>query len=291
MEWERAKTLIIIIFVLLNIVLGGLRFADHRSYWMTGEQERNIRIVLEQNNILLYTNPLRRFTPMRPIEVRGFYYDEDFLLDLFFEGAYVTRHEYDWGLVVFNSGDGRHLEKSNGFIFFEKYENGGYVPYADIVDRGFAQSLTGEFINRHFPNFEIDIMFDAYDFYGNHGIRRIYRETYQGMHVYSNFIEFFVMGRGITQIEMQFGRIIGESQVPPRMIFPPDEVLLTFMQRFRHIATENPIFINRMDMVYVKLYHSDEVGFVSPAIPFYRIFIEGSDFPRLINAFTNDLVY
>ena len=291
MEWERAKTIILIIFVLLNIALGGLRFLDHRRYWMTGEQERNIRTVLDQNNIWLYIDPIRRFTPMRPIEVSGFYYDEDFLLDLFFDGAYVTRVEYDGGLVVFSSDDGRHMEKSNGFIFFEIYENGGVAPYADAVDRGFAQSLTSEFINRHFPYFEIDIVFDAYDFYGNHGIRRIYREIYQGFYVYSNFIEFFVSSHGITQIEMQFGRIQGESQVPPRMIFPPDEVLLTFMQRFRHIATESPIFINRMDMVYVKLYHSDEVGFVSPAIPFYRIFIEGSDFPRLINAFTNDLVY
>ena len=291
MEWERAKTIILIVFVLLNITLGGLRFADHRRYWMTSEQERNIRIVLDQNNIQLYTDPIRRFTPMRPIEVRGFYYDEDFLLDLFFDGADVDRWEYDWGLVVFSSGDGLHLEKSNGFIFFEIYGNAGYSPNMYAVDRGFAQSKTGEFIDRNFPNFEIDIVFDSYDFYGNHGIRRIYRETYQGMQVYSNFIEFFVTERGITQIEMQFGQIIGESQVPPRMIFPPDEVLLTFMQRFRHIATESPIFINRMDMVYVKLYHSDEVGFVSPAIPFYRIFIEGSDFPLLINAFTNALMY
>ena len=291
MEWERAKTIILIIFVLLNLALGGLRFADHRRYWLTGEQERNIRIVLDQNNIQLYTDPIRRFTPMRPIEVGGFYYDEDFLLDLFFGGASVDKWEYDWGLVVFNSGDGRHMEKSNGFIFFEIYENGEPIAEGDIVDRAFAQGLTGEFIETHFPNFVIDIVFDAYDFYGNHGIRRIYREIYQDIKVYTNFIEFFVTKRGITQIEMQYGRILGESQVPPRVIFPPDEVLLTFMQRFRHIAAESPIFINRMDMVYVMLYPSDEVGSVSPAIPFYRIFIEGSDFPLLINAFTNALMY
>ena len=290
MEWERAKTIILIIFVLLNLALGGLRFADYRRYWLTGEQERNIRIVLEQNNVLLYTNPLRRFTPMRPIEVYGFHYEEDFLLGLFFGGAYATRREYNWGLV-FTSDDGRYLEISNGFIFFETYENGTYIANGQTVDRGFAAGQTSEFIGKHFPNFEIDIMFDAVDFYGNHGIRRIYREMYQGLLVYSNFIEFFVANNGITQIEMQFGRVRGESQVPPRMIFPPDEVLLTFMQRFRHIAIENPIFINRMDMVYVKLYHSDEVDFVSPAIPFYRIFIEGSDFPLLINAFTNALMY
>ena len=290
MEWERAKTIILIIFVLLNVLMGGLRFADYRRYWLTGEQERNIRIVLDRNNIQLYTDPLRRFTPMRPIEVSGFYYDEDFLLDLFLYGADITRREYNWGLV-FTTDDGRYLEKSNGFIFFEMYENGTYYENGQTVGRSFAAYLTGDFIGRHFPNFEIDIMFDAYDFHGNHGIRRIYRETYQGLLVYSNFIEFFITASGITQIEMQFGRVRGELQVPPRMIFPPDEVLLTFMQRFRHIATESPIFINRMDMVFVKLYHSDEVGSVSPAIPFYRIFIEGNDFPLLINAFTNVLMY
>ena len=290
MEWERAKTIILIIFVLLNVTLGGLRFADYRRYWLTSEQERNIRIVLDQNNIQLYTDPLRRFTPMRPIEVRGFYYDDDFLLDLFFESTYVTRREYGWGRV-FTADDGRYLEISNGFIFFEAYESGAYDGNGTVVERSFAAIQTGEFIGRHFPSFEMDIMFDSYDFYGNHGIRRIYREKYQGLMVYSNFIEFFVSNSGIIQIEMQFGQILGESQVPPRMIFPPDEVLLTYMQRFRHVAAENPIFINRMDMVYVKLYRSDEVGSISLAVPFYRIFVEGRDFPILINAFTNELMY
>ena len=290
MEWERAKTIMLIIFVLLNVTLGGLRFADFRRYWLTSEQERNIRIVLDRNNIQLYTDTLRRFTPMRPIEVAGFYYDEDFLLDLFLHGADIIRTEYSWG-IVFTTDDGRYLEKSNGFIFFEVYENGVSYENGTRVDRSFAAYLTSDFISRHFPRFEIDIMFDAYDFYGNHGIRRIYRETYQGLLVYSNFIEFFITGSGITQIEMQYGRVLGESQVPPRMIFPPDEVLLTFMQRFRHDAAESPIFINRMDMVFVTLYRSDEVGFVSPAIPFYRFFIEGRDLPLLINAFTNALMY
>ena len=287
MEWERAKTTILVIFLLLNIGLGGLRFFDHQRYRITFEQEQNIRSVLDMHNIQLYT-VIRQFAPMRPIEISGFYYSDDFLIRVFFDGEEVSSYTDEWGVYVMWAEDGRRLENSNGFIFFE---TGQSQEATETVSRDFAESLTGEFVDRHFENFELDIVHDAYDFYGNHGIRRIYREVFQGVMVYSNFIEFFVASEGITQIEMQFGRVIGHAHVPPRMIFPPDEVLLTFMQRFRHIAAETPIFINRMDMVYAKLYHYDEVGSVSLGVPFYRIFIMGSDFPLLINAFTNALMY
>ena len=288
MEWERAKTTILVIFLLLNIALGGLRFFDHQRYSLTFEQEQNIRSVLNRHNIQLYTLPIR-FAPMRPIEISGFYYTDEFLTAVFFDGYPVSSYEDEWGVYVMVSDDGRRLEISNGFIFFET-GHGGYVN-SEPVSRAFAAAKTGEFIGRHFGNFELDIVLDAFDFYGNHGIRRIYREKYQGVLIYSNFVELFVASTGITQIEMQFGRVIGHAQVPPRMIFPPDEVLLTFMQRFYHIAAETPIIINRMDMVYAKLYHYDEIGSVSIGIPFYRIFIMGNDFPLLINAFTNALMH
>ena len=288
MEWERAKTTILVIFLLLNILLGGLRFFDNQRYRLTFEQEQNIRSVLNRHNIQMYTLPIR-FAPMRPIEISGFYYCDDFLYRVFFEGATVTSYVDEWGVYVMVTNDGRRLENINGFIFFET----GYLPYMprSPVTRAFAEAKTSEFINMHFENFELDIVHEAYDFHGNPGIRRIYRERYQGVLIYSNFVEFIVAGTGISQVEMQFGRVIGHAQVPPRTIFPPDEVLLTFMQRFHHEAAETPIIINRMDMVYAKLYHYDEVGSVSLGVPFYRIFIMGRDFPLLINAFTNALMH
>ena len=281
MEWERTKSILLALFVLLNAALGGLRFAEFRRHWMTEEQERNIRAVLSMHNIHLYAHPDRRFAPMRTIDVGGFYYDEDFLAGVFFGDGGARRAE-ESGAVVFVSDSG-YLEISNGFVFFENLLLEG--PGGE-ADRDFAQELTGEFIRRHFPGFEHDIMFpDA------GGVRRIYREVHGGLMVYSNFIEFLVTEEGISQVEMQFGRVLGESQMPPRTIIPPDEALLTFMQRFSRDTVEDPIFIHRMDMVYVALYRSDEPGSLSPAAPFYRIFVEGNFFPLLINAFTNELAY
>ena len=307
MEWERAKNIILIAFILLNLGLAAMVFWEQRRYTMTPEQEHHIRTVLGQNNIQVYTNPLRRFPPMQALEISGFYYDRDALLEIFFEDPASVMHTVDeFGADIYETYAGR-LEISNGFIFFrntlgnrdgvgllsdgsaDEPDNDEDTP-APRVERSFAAALTNEFINRHFPDFENDITVDVYDISGNqYGVRRTYLEVYRGQRIYSNFVEFFVTHQGIKEIEMQFGRILGYSGAP-RMIFAPDEILLTFMQRFRHIAMENPIFINRIDIVYLKEYYSDQFGSVSRAVPFYRIFKNGNDFPFFINAFTNTII-
>jgi len=138
-------------------------------------------------------------------------------------------------------------------------------------------------------------VFDDYDEYDgikfHLGVRVIYLQQYRGRPIHSNFIELLVTPIGITQIEMQFGRVyehIGMS----RMIFAPDEVLLTFAQRVNALPLneENPMMIIRMDLVYLQENASDIIGSMYPAEPFYRIFIEGHDAPFLINAFTNVLL-
>jgi len=282
MEWEKAKNYILVAFVLLNAGLALLLHLEHRRYTMTGDRDRNIRVVLGQNNISLYTIPIRNFPPMRPVDVAGFYYDIDELLEIFFE--YPALVERDDERYFFSHGYSQ-LTISNGLISFDFDIRGlGYpsIEPAPPITHGDAAALSDEFISRHFPDFEHDITFEWED-----GIRRIYRQQYRGRLIHSNFAEFFITSHGIEWIDMQFGRIIGHIR-EPQMIFAPDEVLLTFMQHVRDRAMEEPIFIREMDMVYLQAYESTQQGILYPAVPTYRIFIEGNDdTPYLINAFTN----
>jgi hypothetical protein len=90
---------------------------------------------------------------------------------------------------------------------------------------------------------------------------------------------------------MQFGRVY-EHMGTSRMIFAPDEVLLTFAQRVNALplSAEDPMIITHMDLVYLQEDASDIIGSIYPAEPFYRIFIKGKNVPFLINAFTNVLL-
>jgi len=288
MEWERAKTYILIFFLLLNIALGILLVMENRRYTLTFDQERLIRTVLSQNNITMYRMPIRQFPPMRPLEVTGFYYNTEALVQIFFEHPQTVEH-IDTGRegnYIFQYGSSR-LHISNGFIEyrnpngFRQRGNAFLSHLQDEITLHDARRLTDIFINSYFPDFALDGSFEE-----GHNRRVIYRQKYREMFIHSNFIEFLVTPVGIQQIEMQFGEILGYTG-SPRMIFSPDEALLAFTQRVRHITQEEPMTITRMDLVYFQEYISDQPG-PYHAVPFYRVFtLCNEDMPFLINAFTN----
>ena len=292
MEWERAKNYILIFFLLLNIALGVLLVIENRRYTITFDQERLIRTVLAQNNITMYRLPIRQFPPMRSIEVTGFYYNREALLQIFFtDPQTVERIDTSRsGHYVYQYGDGR-LEISDGFV---EYRNpGGFrrIQHSGLllqlpseITYDSARRITDTFIYNHFPDFVPDGSFNEGD-----NIRIIYRQKYRSILVHSNSIELLVTPIGIQQVEMQFGEILGYIG-SPRMIFSPDEALLAFTQRVRHIAQDEPMTITRMDLVYFQEYISDQPG-PYHAVPFYRVFtLCNGDQPFLINAFTNGVI-
>ena len=283
MEWERAKNIILIAFILLNLGLASLIYIEDSQYTLTQDRIGNIIKVLDNNNIQLYTNLARRFAPMRHLDISGYYYDTPALLTIFFGDANVIQTEPEEGYFVFvteNDEDGR-LEISNGFIYFDNNlflsENN-----SESISREDAIKISDEFIQRHFADYVRDIVFDDYG-----GVRVGYCQQYRGQLIHTNFIEFFITADGIAGIELQFGRVYGYG-AEPRMIFAPDEVLLTFMQRVLYMSDE-PIFINNMDIVYFQEFASDREGSIYPAVPYYRIYTNVNDLPFLINAYTNEL--
>ena len=290
MEWERAKNYIIIFFILLNAGLGLLLFMEDRRYTMTSEQERLIRTVLDRNNISMYTVPMRRFPPMRPLDVTSFYYNEAALIQILFDNPQAVESQPEIGLFYdATSSDERILLSIHeGFIFFENPsgKNHQLEIHPDGITRPQAIYLTAEFINRHFPDFVHG--FPDMPLNTDDGIRIIYRQQYRNQVVHSNFIEFLVTDVGIQQIEMQFGQILGHSGTAT-MIFSPDEALLAFVQRVRQFTRDTPMTITHMDLVYFQ-HITYEYGSTCQAVPFYRIFTSGDDRPFLINAFTNEII-
>ncbi|MCL2355747.1 MAG: hypothetical protein FWC70_01145 [Defluviitaleaceae bacterium] len=285
MEWERAKNFILTAFILLNLGLAFLLHLENRRFALTGDRVSTINEVLANNNIHLYTSLIRRFPPMPHLDISGHYYDIDLLLEIFFGDADFFRRETETGHYIFETEGGAfgRLEILNGFVTFDKRDALGENSLAEI-SRADAIGVSDEFIAEWFPDFVHDHIFDDFG-----GVRIIYRQEYRGRLIHSNYIDFFVTSRGVEWIEMQFGQIIGHS-TGSRMIFAPDEVLLTFMQRVQHRAADTPYFISHIDIVYLQEYVSDERGSVYPAVPFYRIFVLDNDLEFLINAYTNTII-
>lgn len=288
MEWERAKSYILLFFVLLNIALAALLFVERQRYNLAPERTDAIVAIMEQNNISMDTRVVRRFQPMRAMYVGGFYYDYDELIRVFFGDAQVTRLHGRRGYVYTHVDEHDHGELviANGFVSYDNPygltgEDGWISPFA----RTCARTRADMFIRAHWPSFE----FDA-EVYRDDWFRFSYRQVYRGYVIHSNFIEIIVTERGIVQVEMQFGHVL-EIVRDRQQIVAPDEALLTFVQRIRGHAMVDPIVVTRMDLV-----HFQEIGSANQdaryrAEPFYRIFIEGGDDdPFLINAFSNEII-
>jgi len=280
MEWERARTYILLFFVLLNILLGGLLLMERRRYTVSSTREQAIVDIMHKNNITMDTRLMRRFPPMRVITLGGFYYDVDELAEIFFGttnvGRVPTNHGYT---LAYGSGE---LVISHGFISYDNpYGHGDNGGIANL-DRRQAQRIADVFVRAHWSDFDLDDILIAPDW-----IRLTYRQVYRGYMIHSNFIEIIVTETGIVQIEMQFADIL-EMDRERRPIAAPDEVLLTFVQRVRVVS---PMTVTHIDLVYFQ-----ETGSTDPigryvAEPFYRIFIDGNDRdPFLINAFSNEII-
>jgi len=281
MEWERAKNYILLFFVLLNLALGGFLFMESRRYSMTPEREETILTILDQNNITMEADLLRRFAPMRAMSIYGFSYDTDELIRIFFGNASVQRTTNARGYVVTRRPE--ELVIANGFVTYNNPRGRGGL---DELNTAEAQRLADNFVRTHWPDFRLDIVYTGDDW-----ILLSYRQVYRGHKIHSNFIEFLVTEYGIVRVEMQHGRVQGWESADQLPIVSPDEALLAFVRRNRVHAQVTPMIITHMDLVYFV-----EEGGLDPyvthrAVPFYRVFVagEGSD-PFLINAFTNGLI-
>jgi len=277
MEWEKAKTYLLLFFVLLNLALGGLLLMEGRRYRVTPEREQTIISILEQNNITMDARLIRRFTPMRTMSVSEFYYNVDDLISIFFGNATVQRTSHARGYVV--SRRPAELMISNGFISYINPMGRGGI---DELTPDSAQRLTDDFVGAHWPDFQLDVRYEGRD-----SILLSYKQVYRGHIIHSNFIDFYVRENGIERVEMQVSQVLGWESTDSQPIVSPDEALLTFVQR----AHGRAMVIRHMDLVYFQ-----EDGGTDPyvnhrAVPFYRIFVagDGSD-PFLINAVTNEMI-
>jgi len=281
MEWEKAKSYLLLFFILLNLALGGLILLEGRRYRVTPEREQTIITIMEQNNITIDTRLLRRFTPMRMMNVTGFYYDTEELINIFFGNATVQRTANFRGYVVTRRP--AELVISNGFISYTNPNGRGEI--AELTTAN-AQRLTDTFVRANWPDFRLDTVYVGEDW-----LLLTYRQIYRGHLIHSNFVEFFVTEAGILRVEMQSSQVLGWESMEQQPIVPPDEALLTFVQRERHRARIAPIVIDHMDLVYFQEDGGTDNEVIHRAIPFYRIFVigEGSD-PFLINAVTNEMI-
>ena len=272
MDWSKAKNVSIIAFTMLNATLMLLLYLNSRQYVLGSDNQRAIITVLNNNNITLsYDFNFISSEPRRNISLTNHNMSQNALVSIFMInnsnilidiGESEVTFYNDYEMVMFTLGNTHYKNINN---------NDNYLP--TLTDkRRFSTYIIASLgdIGRYF-------LLDTTKQIQN-GYVLTYRQAYRNNLIYSNFITFTFYDSNIYSIDFLLNpayAFLGNL----RQIYPNDEVLLTFMRKYKNENT--PIKINSIDIVY------NAQGLV--ATPYYRVTYTKHNMTRtmLINARVN----
>jgi len=262
MEWSKAKDIIIISLVLLNLMLGAIVLSARERHTLQTEQERNIVQVLYAENISINAPIIRRTPPMRMLELSPGTIDSDLMKQIFLGTTDADVFEYGAIRRYYHEG-------SNVIVYANRviFESGTFYEFREI-DFEMARRLSDSFLaslGEMSAGFELDI---APYFSGNEIIVE-YRQSIDGIIIYNNYFLFAIDNYGIRRIEYSKNIAVGLSS-SLNEICRTDEALFSFLRAMRVDSIDRPTrIIEKMDIVYFMDHENHEQGI---AYPYFRIY-------------------
>ena len=264
MEWSKAKDIVIVFLIMLNIMLGVIVLAACERYTLSAEQERNITQVLYTNNIIIDAPMIRRTPPMRMLELSPGVMDDYLMKQLFlgttenvsmYEFDNIRRHDYGASSVIIYS---------NIVIF----ESGVFDEFREI-DFEIARQMSDEFL-AGLGEMSRGFILDVGPYWSGNEIIIEYRQQYaDGIVIYNNYFLFAIDNYGIRRIEHSHNMPIGLS-ASLNEICGTDEALFAFLRAMRIDSVDRPRrIIEKIDIVYFMDSLNVEQGL---AYPYFRIY-------------------
>jgi len=262
MEWSRAKDIIIVFLVLLNLMLGVIVLSARERHTLSAEQERNIVQVLYAENISINTQIIRRTPPMRMLELVPGIIDSSLMKQIFL--GTIDAEIFEYGAIRRYYYDG-----SNVFVYANRviFESGVFHEFREI-DFELAMRLSDEFLSglgKMAAGFELDVG----PYFGVNEIIVEYRQSIDGVVIYNNYFLFAIDNYGIRRIEYSQNTAMGLSS-SPNEICRMDEALFSFLRAMRFDSADRPRrVIEKMDIVYFMDQANLEQAIAYPYFRFY----------------------
>jgi len=262
MEWNKAKDIIIVFLILLNIMLGIFLGINSRRYTLSMDQEKNIVEVLASNNISMYCKIINKYEPMKMLELAPQTIDESKMVEAFLG----TPNAIAGKDIDFKSYD---YENKRLIIFENKliYENGDYLEQITLTNES-AIKLCQDYLNSMGTlgsGYELDLG----PYARGEELLLEYRQKINGTVIYDNNFLFAVDDYGIRRIEYSNNMPVGYSAGATE-ICSSDEALFSFLQAMKRESAQRPQrIVEKMDIVYLVDSAEPDTG---RAYPYYRIY-------------------
>ncbi|SNX53716.1 two-component system regulatory protein YycI [Thermoanaerobacterium sp. RBIITD] len=269
MNWSRAKTILILIFTILNFILytGNMKIAATNNTVPTAKEINEMYRILDNNNIKIQTNVPNNYKPMPMLRVKLKNYDKDFIMSNFIKNSKFNSYN---GGTTYNIGN-ETIEVKNGYFYYkivdDKFKN---------MDKDTAFDYIKSFVKENNLIEKYSVANATYD--GNKYTVE-YTEIYNGYNVDVSYMKG-VINNGTFSFESTW-LIPVEEEKEKREIIHPVNALLKLLE----INEGSKItIVKEVKPVYFFSWKDADMG---EAIPAWRITTESSTY--YINAYTGNI--
>lgn len=228
MDWKRAKSILIIVFTILNIVLAVVLYKNLFVEEISSETISNTRKILEKNNVHIEI-PIPKYVGKDYILQHGQQsIDYKKIASVLLGEGYYKKgsNEYENGTkkLVFNSTLGFEYTDTNGEQKVYTDSKNGIDTYLKDISKKMGIPF-GEFLqDGYYPGIKSDKI-----------VRVIYKGSFKGYTVFDNYIEIEVHEKGITSIRYQYKKPLSITSRDINVI-PAYEILITKMTNYPGIS-------------------------------------------------------
>lgn len=281
MNWSKAKNIIIIFLIFLNIILMlGLTYNTDKNK-LSVKEENAITKLLNQNNIQIQTEIPKDYSPMPTISLVYKQQDITELKTIFFGNSEDVKYSVEFDSNILKK-DNITLTIKNNMIEYINLDNAGNLDEFSeddakkVVEQLIKTNLKPQFRNYKFGSLSTN----------NNKYYLVYYNFYNKYKFFDNYIVFCIANQGIESIKIKQYDIAGSLGIN-KEICSVDEALLTFMYEILKTHKDS-IIINKIELGYI-VQEEAKKGIDGRIIPCYKISIQG-DKSIYINAYTNTLV-
>ena len=286
MEWEKAKNIVILLLVILNIGLFGLKITEKNQYRMSVREQEAAAEVLAARGMTLSCDWVLEHAPMRELAVTIPAMDiNDWRDRLFAEDETVTL-QVDFDRSFLHS-ESQILMLANNQLSLMSEGNGAVEPFtqenAQAVAEAFLQMASPQEGNLSLGDVEAG---DGYYIF-------TYYNMYKGYALYSCFRKITVTPAGVTAYFATYYNTQGFTS-EKKSICSAAEALLTLCYELE-AQEENaggPYVVEEISLGYDFMDEQTvEAGNTLTMVPCYFVRVSGFDDPFIIQAYTNQLIH
>lgn len=290
MNWAKVKSILIVIFLILNAILGYMNYQKNvKDYTLNNQQESKIKKILYNNKIMLYTLLPKKYPPMKKLALASIPFredEEDNILKAFFkdkEGLSISIESIEQNKVqTVYDRDGIKIGFSDGRI---TYKEDLIAKDKIIITKEEAKKVAENFLKK--MGYDLSMLKLDFVDEDNGQYKFLYYETYKGNYLYNSYIKIVIKPEGIESADIYRIKPVKFIELS-RSIYAPDEMLFGFMNQIKvKEKLDSILVIQKIDIGY--LIESEEMWINGgEAVPYYRITLaDGRSF--FINAYTNEM--